>query len=165
VSGSGYSILPVLFVICSFIDEEFFQAFPFDPNPDWSHFYSGGAEILEYMQKTVKKWALDRDVQLNTRVVGAYWQEDRSQWKLLVEHEDVVSEEYADILISGQGFLKYVFVLCSLFTFPEAAFTESLVSTASGNGPPSKDFMISKASSSIPHTGITPTITPTNVSR
>jgi len=82
------------------------QAFPFDPNPNWNRFYASGQEIHQYMKEVVKKWDLDRDVQLNTKVVGAYWQEDSGQWKLEVEKESVRREEYADILISAQGFLK-----------------------------------------------------------
>ncbi|KAI9713061.1 MAG: hypothetical protein M1820_001046 [Bogoriella megaspora] len=81
-------------------------AFPFDPNPNWSHFYSTGPEILEYFQRTVKKWNLDRDVQFNHTVKGAFWLEDRAQWELIVEHEGEEREEYADILISARGFLS-----------------------------------------------------------
>lgn len=55
----------------------------------------------------MKKWNLDRDVQLNTKVVGTYWQEQQGLWKVVVEHNGVQREEYAEILISGQGFLKY----------------------------------------------------------
>ncbi|EXJ90181.1 hypothetical protein A1O3_03250 [Capronia epimyces CBS 606.96] len=81
-------------------------AFPFDPNPDWNYFYSSGQEIWEHMHKTVKKWDLDRDVRLNHHVVGAFWQEDRGQWLVKVKHGEIETEEYADILISGQGFLN-----------------------------------------------------------
>ncbi|OBT75667.1 hypothetical protein VF21_05161 [Pseudogymnoascus sp. 05NY08] len=81
-------------------------AFPFDPNPSWSKFYASGQEIQEYVQRTVTKWDLARDVLLNTKVVGAYWQEKTSQWKVEVEHGGVRREEYAEILISGQGFLN-----------------------------------------------------------
>jgi len=81
-------------------------AFPFDPYPDWSHFYSTGAEIHDYMRQTVKKWNLDRDVQLNTRVVSVYWEEEPGQWKVTVEHKGVLRDEYADIIISAQGFLN-----------------------------------------------------------
>jgi cation diffusion facilitator CzcD-associated flavoprotein CzcO len=56
------------------------------------------------MRKTVRKWDLDRDILFNTRVTGAYWQEWSGQWKLTVEHEGGEREEYADILISAQGF-------------------------------------------------------------
>ena len=82
------------------------QAFPFSPNPNWSHFYSTGPEILEYMQKTVKEWDLERNVQFKNTVKGAYWQEDRAQWKLIVEHEGKERDEYADLLISARGFLS-----------------------------------------------------------
>lgn len=81
-------------------------AFPFDPNPDWGHFYSTGPQIHAYMQKTIKKWNLDRDIQLNTRVTGVFWQEELGQWKVDVEHQGMHREEYADVLVSAQGFLS-----------------------------------------------------------
>jgi cation diffusion facilitator CzcD-associated flavoprotein CzcO len=81
-------------------------AFPFDPSPDWDRFYSTGPQIQEYIVRTVKKWDLDRDVQFNTRVVGLYWQEELSQWKVTVEHDGKQHDEYADVVISGQGFLN-----------------------------------------------------------
>lgn len=78
-------------------------AFPFDPNPEWSSFYAKGSEIHEYFKTTAKKWNLDRDLQLNTKVVSAYWQEDAGQWKLTVECDGQQRVEVCDILISGQG--------------------------------------------------------------
>lgn len=81
-------------------------AFPFDPNPEWSHFYATGPEIHEYFTRTVKKWDLDRDIVFNTRVVGAHWQEDQAKWKVTTESEGEQREELADILISAQGFLN-----------------------------------------------------------
>ncbi|KAF9888521.1 hypothetical protein FE257_008628 [Aspergillus nanangensis] len=78
-------------------------AFPFDPNPDWPRFYSSGPSIHDYIKRTAKKWNLDRDVQLDTRVVGAHWQEQSGKWKITVEHGGVEREEFCDILISGQG--------------------------------------------------------------
>ena len=83
-------------------------AFPFDPNPEWSKFYASGDEIQNYIKRTVKKWTLDRDIQLKTKVVGAWWQEDEARWKLAVEHEGVERDVYCDILISAQGVLVYV---------------------------------------------------------
>lgn len=82
------------------------QAFPFDPNPEWTHFYSSGQEIQEYIKKTAKKWNLDRDVQLNTNAVRAVWQEDLGQWKVTVEIGGVRRDEFAEVLISGQGGLQ-----------------------------------------------------------
>jgi cation diffusion facilitator CzcD-associated flavoprotein CzcO len=51
----------------------------------------------------MKKWHLDRDLELNTKVVSAIWQEDEGKWKLTVEHAGVQRVELCDILISGQG--------------------------------------------------------------
>jgi cation diffusion facilitator CzcD-associated flavoprotein CzcO len=83
-------------------------AFPFDPNPEWNSFYSSGQEILAYIKRTAKKWDLDRDVQLNTKVTSAVWQEDQGKWKITVESGGHSREEFADVLISGQGVLQYV---------------------------------------------------------
>jgi cation diffusion facilitator CzcD-associated flavoprotein CzcO len=82
-------------------------AFPFDPNPDWSRFYSSGPEIEAYIKSTAKKWNLDRDVKLNTKVVGAEWNEAKGEWKVIVELDGAQREEYCDILISGQGVLTH----------------------------------------------------------
>ncbi|KAI3559758.1 cyclohexanone 1,2-monooxygenase [Colletotrichum abscissum] len=82
-------------------------AFPFDPNPDWSRFYASGAEILQYMKDTVKKWNLDRDLQLNTKVVGATWQEELGQWKVTVEYQGEQRDEFCHVLISAQGVLVH----------------------------------------------------------
>ncbi|KAL3481418.1 hypothetical protein BJX99DRAFT_243737 [Aspergillus californicus] len=80
-------------------------AFPFDPNPSWTKFYSSGPEIQAYIKRTVKKWNLDRDIQLNTRVVGARWQENSGTWKVTIEQNGERRDEICEILISGQGVL------------------------------------------------------------
>lgn len=90
------------------------QAFPFDPNPDWEKFYASGPQILAYIKRTVKKWNLDRDLQLNTKVVGAYWNQEAGEWKVTVERDGIHRDEYCDVLISAQGVLVYVesFLIC-----------------------------------------------------
>jgi len=60
------------------------------------------------MKSTVKKWSLDRDLQLNTKVIDARWLEERGQWKVTVEHESVRRDEFCHVLISAQGVLVYV---------------------------------------------------------
>lgn len=82
------------------------QAFPFDPKPDWTHFYATGADIQSYIESTVQKWNLDRDIKLNHRVMETMWQEDLGKWKVTVENSDRTFVEYADILVSGQGVLN-----------------------------------------------------------
>jgi len=118
------------------------------------------------MVKTTKKWNLDRDVQLKTRVTGAYWQEERGQWKLTVEHDGKEREEYADILVSGQGFLKYVGEDCPISWRTTSFGVQELTLRVivSGNGPTSKASIASRVKRSTQQTGITHMTTPTNVS-
>ncbi|RSM06603.1 hypothetical protein CDV31_009032 [Fusarium ambrosium] len=82
-------------------------AFPFDPNPSWERFYASGGDILAYMKATVKKWNLDRDLKLNTRVIGAQWLDDLAQWKVTVEHAGSQRDEYCHVLISAKGVLVH----------------------------------------------------------
>lgn len=81
-------------------------AFPFDPNPNWSHFYSSGGEILEYVQQRVKKHSLDSHVRFNHTVKAAHWDESRAQWRLTINHAGNDTETHADILVSARGFLS-----------------------------------------------------------
>ncbi|KIX92467.1 uncharacterized protein Z520_11787 [Fonsecaea multimorphosa CBS 102226] len=82
-------------------------AFPFDPNPDWSKFYADGPEILEYVQRTVDKWNLRRDIQFNTRVIALNWLEKEGKWKIRVRKDGQEErDEFADVLVSAQGFLS-----------------------------------------------------------
>ncbi|KAK1711924.1 cyclohexanone 1,2-monooxygenase [Colletotrichum acutatum] len=73
-----------------------------------AHIYvSALPEILQYMKDTVKKWNLDRDLQLNTKVAGAVWQEELGQWKVTVEHQGEQRDEFCHVLISAQGVLVH----------------------------------------------------------
>lgn len=85
-------------------------AFPFDPNPNWSKFYASGTEIQDYIHRTVRKWNLDRDLQLNTRVVEMAWQAEKGEWRVEVENTLTGEKrvEYAEIVLSAQGVLVYV---------------------------------------------------------
>lgn len=58
------------------------------------------------MQKTVKKWNLDKHVQYNTKVTNTVWQEDASQWRITVDHQGQSRDDLVDILISARGFLS-----------------------------------------------------------
>lgn len=81
---------------------------PFEGNPDWSSFYAGQAEILEYLKRTAAKYNLTKHFQLNTEIVETIWDEDSAKWKILLEHNGERKEDEADFLINGSGFLKQV---------------------------------------------------------
>ncbi|SMQ46884.1 unnamed protein product [Zymoseptoria tritici ST99CH_3D1] len=80
--------------------------FPFEPYPEWSHFFSRGEQIQEYFQMAVKKWKLDEHILFNHRVQDATWIEAKAQWKLVVQHEGREIVDHVDILISARGFLS-----------------------------------------------------------
>ncbi|KAG8631779.1 hypothetical protein KVT40_000919 [Elsinoe batatas] len=82
-------------------------AFPFDPNPDWERFYASGGDILAYIKNTVRKWGLDQDLHLSTKVIGAHWQQSLGQWKVTVEHQGKQRDEFCNVLISAQGVLVH----------------------------------------------------------
>ncbi|KAJ9608745.1 hypothetical protein H2200_006516 [Cladophialophora chaetospira] len=82
-------------------------AFPFDPNPSWSRFYSSGPEIHAYIKRTAQKWDLERNIKYNHKVVRAEWLPDIGNWKVTVEHSGLQRDEYCDVLISSQGVLVH----------------------------------------------------------
>lgn len=82
-------------------------AFPFDPNPSWSRFYSSGPEIHAYIKRTAQKWDLERHIKYNTKVVRAEWLSETGQWKVTVEHHGLERDEYCHVLVSSQGVLVH----------------------------------------------------------
>jgi len=41
--------------------------YPFEPNPEWSNFYAGAPEILQYFQNFAKKYELNKYIKLIQR--------------------------------------------------------------------------------------------------
>lgn len=78
----------------------------FEPNPDWSQFYATGAEIQEYIQRTVRKWNLDDHVELNSKVVETIWNEESGKWKLKIDQNGTIKEDEAEILVNATGHLN-----------------------------------------------------------
>ncbi len=78
----------------------------FEPNTEWSQFYSPAPEIHAYIKRTVEKYNLAKHVQLNSKVLETIWDDEVGKWKIKVEVDGVVKEDEADILVNGTGFLK-----------------------------------------------------------
>lgn len=66
------------------------------------------------MEQVATKWNLDRDVQFSTRVIALDWLEDDGKWKIRVQEDGQERDEFADVLVSAQGFLRQV-----NYPFPE----------------------------------------------
>lgn len=78
-----------------------FYQFRFAPNPDWSQFYSSGAEIWRYFDSVADRFALDAHVRTGHEVTEALFIDDR--WML--SFADGSTEE-ADFVISACGVLR-----------------------------------------------------------
>lgn len=73
-------------------------SFSFELNPNWSHSYSGGAEILEYCEGCVEKYGLADFIHYGQEVKAARFEND--SWQ--IETSDGAMLQ-ADIVVSGLG--------------------------------------------------------------
>ncbi|EGV65316.1 hypothetical protein PSN45_002536 [Yamadazyma tenuis] len=83
--------------------------FTWAPSTDWKTYYSSGPEILKYFKKVAKEHGLEKDVHLNCRVVGAYWNEDNKQWDVTIQRNDDPNDTFTDsaeVLINATGVLN-----------------------------------------------------------
>jgi cation diffusion facilitator CzcD-associated flavoprotein CzcO len=80
--------------------------FPFEPNPDWSHFYAPAPEIHSYIKRATDKWNLSKHVKFNHKIVSAHWDEERAKWKVRIDQNGNIIEDEAEILVNACGFLN-----------------------------------------------------------
>ena len=74
-------------------------SFSFAPNPHWSRMYAPQAEILEYLRRTARQFAVLPRIAFETEVSSATWNELEKVWQL-----ETSSGSYtAQYLISGHG--------------------------------------------------------------
>lgn len=79
-------------------------------NPDWKEFYSGGAEIQQYLLRVVAEHDLRKFFTLNHEVIGATWDEDRGVWEVEIKNtlNGHTSIDTAEFFINNEGILKSV---------------------------------------------------------
>lgn len=53
---------------------------------NWTEYYASQPEILRYINFVADKFDLRRDIQLNTRVVAAAFDEQKNRWKLITQN-------------------------------------------------------------------------------
>src|SRR6201991_766221 len=59
---------------------------------EWTERYPAQAEILQYVEHVAKRFDLDRDVELDTRVTSAAW--DGERWAVTTDRPETVSARY-----------------------------------------------------------------------
>jgi cation diffusion facilitator CzcD-associated flavoprotein CzcO len=93
--------------------------YTFEPNTQWSKFFSPGSEILDYVQGVAKKFQVDESVQYNSKVSAAEWDDARGLWTIGVtntnlDHTQETKQVEAEVVISATGALNN-------WKFPEVA--------------------------------------------
>ncbi len=78
-------------------------SFSFEPNPDWSRRYSPQREILDYLDRCVRRYGLEGDLRLGTEVARADFDEGSGRWRIETGDSEVLE---ADVLVSAVGQLN-----------------------------------------------------------
>ncbi len=78
--------------------ESFDYSYSFDPELqqewEWSERYATQPEILRYLQHVADRYDLRRDIDFETRVTAAHWQEDANRWTVETDKGDSYSAHY-----------------------------------------------------------------------
>jgi 4-hydroxyacetophenone monooxygenase len=84
-----------------------FYSYSFEPNPDWSDHYARRAEIAAYIDHCADKYGVRRNVLLETEVLSARYDTDRSNWSVHTNEPDG-GERTRDfnVVVSAVGMLN-----------------------------------------------------------
>lgn len=78
--------------------------YSFAPNPDWSAFYAGGAEIQGYFEKVVGDYGIAPLIRTHSEVVECIYDDAARQWRLKLADG---STDVADVVIAASGVLHH----------------------------------------------------------
>jgi cyclohexanone monooxygenase len=85
------------YVYCFSFDKDLLQEW------QWSGKYPEQPEILNYLNHVADRFDLRRNIQFNTRVTAAHWDEPNSLWRVKTDKGDEVTARY---LVTGIGCLS-----------------------------------------------------------
>ena len=80
-----------------------FYCYSFSPNPDWTHFFSGSSELLNYLERFADDNNLRDRVTCGTRVQSAAWDDVNNVWDIELVDESGSRHDTVDILVSATG--------------------------------------------------------------
>ncbi|KAF5004440.1 hypothetical protein FDECE_9078 [Fusarium decemcellulare] len=82
--------------------------FTWEPNPDWTHYYSAWDEILDYFRGIAKKYELYEYIKLRHKLERATWQAEQGIWTVEVAKLDTgeTISDWGHVLINGTGILN-----------------------------------------------------------
>lgn len=82
--------------------------FSFFPNSKFSGWYPSQPEILEYLNRVVTAFDIEKNVQLNTVLEKAEWNEDTKHWRLSMRNVQTggIFVQETSIMLSATGNLS-----------------------------------------------------------
>ena len=81
--------------------------YSFEPKWDWSANYPSAPEIYDYFSSFADKYGLREYIKLRSKIVGARWNEDSSEWIIEVLGPDGnIFQKRCDFFISAGGILN-----------------------------------------------------------
>ncbi|MEN8182685.1 MAG: NAD(P)/FAD-dependent oxidoreductase [Myxococcota bacterium] len=84
-----------------------FYCFSFEPNHDWSEFFSRQGELQAYFERCADDYGVRPHIRLETEVTGARFDEARSSWTVRLRTRDGTEEELTvQAIISAVGQLN-----------------------------------------------------------
>ncbi|MBT8447797.1 MAG: NAD(P)/FAD-dependent oxidoreductase, partial [Gammaproteobacteria bacterium] len=84
-----------------------FYSFSFRPNPDWSAYFSKGAEIEAYFEACAREYGIVDHIRFESSVKSAAFDADRALWEVEIEGPGGgVSRETANVVIAATGQLN-----------------------------------------------------------
>lgn len=102
-----------------------FYSFSFEPNHDWTHYYSKRDEIYGYLEQCADKHGIRDSIRFNTEVVSAHYDDARAVWRVTVRGANGGEEAVeADAVIFAVGQLNRPSIpdIPGLASFKGAAF-------------------------------------------
>ena len=75
---------------------------------EWTKFYAGAPEILEYWRKIAEKYDAKRFMKFNHRCIEARWNEETFKWHVKFQKVDTdeIVEDVGDVFMTGIGALN-----------------------------------------------------------
>ena len=76
----------------------------------WSERYPGRDELVRYFAHVAKVWDLNKDITFNSRVQKAHWNQEASQWDLLIDQSGYTFAAHATHVVFCTGFASKAYV-------------------------------------------------------
>lgn len=84
-----------------------FYCYSFEPNHDWSQYFSQQRELREYFDNCADKYDVRAHIRFGTEVIAASYDEERAMWDVVLRDRDGnESTASANAVISGVGQLN-----------------------------------------------------------